>query len=234
MPNCVACLEAAVLWFPGRTTYTKDKQAIVHPPVVSCATILGRNSSKCALCQVNQHSCEPLPSTYVACLRRLIDLQKEKTWGYDETSRLEYEEDEEVIEARAAGQVALVEIKQGSRSSQARLAELKAAMEVERETADREAAARLLALEQHKVAIDMANSLRVLAEIQLRRLPAKTSREGLELPDRVHSGEVHSGLLPPEIDPPEDEDNVVFLTAKKARARLRSETDAPATPPVKR
>ncbi|KAG5745918.1 hypothetical protein H9Q73_014431, partial [Fusarium xylarioides] len=48
------------------------------------------------------------------------------------------------------------------------------------------------------------------------------------------SGEVHSGLLPPEIDPPEDEDNVVFLTAKKARARLRSETDAPATPPVKR
>ncbi|KAG5742626.1 hypothetical protein H9Q70_014621, partial [Fusarium xylarioides] len=94
MPNCVACLEAAVLWFPGRTTYTKDKQAIVHPPVVSCATILGRNSSKCALCQVNQHSCEPLPSTYVACLRRLIDLQKEKTWGYDETSRLEYEEDE--------------------------------------------------------------------------------------------------------------------------------------------
>ncbi|KAG5740539.1 hypothetical protein H9Q70_014762, partial [Fusarium xylarioides] len=67
---------------------------------------------------------------------------------------------QEVIEARAAGQVALVEIKQGSRSSQARLAELKAAMEVERETADREAAARLLALEQHKVAIDMANSLR--------------------------------------------------------------------------
>ncbi|KAG5742593.1 hypothetical protein H9Q73_014451, partial [Fusarium xylarioides] len=92
----------------------------------------------------------------------------------------------------------------------------------------------LLALEQHKVAIDMANSLRVLAEIQLRRLPAKTSRDGLELPDRVHSGEVHSGLLPPEIDPPEAEDNVVFLTAKKARARLRSETDAPATPPVKR